>query len=218
VVALAVAAVAFQVFVRGPELRQATEVPAELTAAFEMLDANTDDPAALNPARAELATGQAAAAHGDYDAARAAFEAGDPAAAISGAQAAERSITGASARGQERLLLGGIVGVSLAGFIVVIVVLRRRQVPVPPGIQPGTAALLALDARFAAEPAPEAAPEAGAEPALRPPPRPAPEPASDEASPPEAVGGSGTLGGHPDAPPPPLGEAPSEIEREANGP
>jgi len=47
VVALAVAAVAFQVFVRGPELRQATEVPAELTAAFEMLDANTDDPAAL---------------------------------------------------------------------------------------------------------------------------------------------------------------------------
>lgn len=155
---------------------------------------------------------------GDYDAARAAFEAGDPAAAISGAQAAERSITGASARGQERLLLGGIVGVSLAGFIVVIVVLRRRQVPVPPGIQPGTAALLALDARFAAEPAPEAAPEAGAEPALRPPPRPAPEPASDEAPPPEAVGGSGTLGGHPDAPPPPLGEAPSEIEREANGP
>jgi hypothetical protein len=50
VVVLAVAAVAFQVFVRGPELRQATEVPAELTAAFAMLDANTDDPAALDPA------------------------------------------------------------------------------------------------------------------------------------------------------------------------
>ncbi len=69
---LAVAALAFQVFVRGPEQRQATEVPAALTAAFERLDANTDDPAALDPARAQLATGQAAAAAGDYDAARAA--------------------------------------------------------------------------------------------------------------------------------------------------
>jgi hypothetical protein len=72
VVGLAVAAVAFQVFVRGPELRQATEVPAELTAAFAMLDANTDDPAALDPARAQLATGQAAVAQSDFDAARAA--------------------------------------------------------------------------------------------------------------------------------------------------
>ncbi|HVJ30579.1 MAG TPA: DUF6384 family protein [Gammaproteobacteria bacterium] len=72
VAALAVAAVAFQLFVRGPELRQATEVPAELTAAFAMLDANTDDPAALDPARAQLATGQAAVAQGDFDAARAA--------------------------------------------------------------------------------------------------------------------------------------------------
>ena len=72
VVVLAAAGLWYQFFVHGPALRQATEVPAELTAAFEMLDANTDDPAALNPARAELATGQAAAAHGDYDAARAA--------------------------------------------------------------------------------------------------------------------------------------------------
>jgi len=72
VAALAVAAVAFQVFVRGPELRQATEVPAELTAAFATLDANTDDPAALDPAREQLATGQAAVAQGDFDAARAA--------------------------------------------------------------------------------------------------------------------------------------------------
>jgi uncharacterized protein DUF6384 len=70
VVALALAAGWYQFFVRGPELRQATEVPAALTAAFETLDANTDDPAALNPARAELATGQAAAAHGDFAAAR----------------------------------------------------------------------------------------------------------------------------------------------------
>lgn len=67
---LAVAAVAFQVFVRGPELRQATEVPAALTAAFERLDANTDDPAALDPARGDLATGRAAAAQGDFDAVR----------------------------------------------------------------------------------------------------------------------------------------------------
>src|SRR5690348_1859396 len=42
VAALAIAAVAFQLFVRGPSLRQATEVPAELTAAFATLDANTD--------------------------------------------------------------------------------------------------------------------------------------------------------------------------------
>src|SRR5262245_833313 len=76
---LAVAAVAFQVFVRGPELRQAIEeqrqareAPAALTAAFAELDANTDDPAALDPARADLATGQLAVARGDVDAVRAA--------------------------------------------------------------------------------------------------------------------------------------------------
>jgi hypothetical protein len=72
VVLLAVAAVAFQVFVRGPELRQATDVPEELTAAFATLDANTDDPAALDPGRAALAAGQAAVAQSDFDAARAA--------------------------------------------------------------------------------------------------------------------------------------------------
>jgi hypothetical protein len=72
VVVLALAAGWYQVFVRGPELRQVAEVPAALTAAFEQLDANTDDPAALEPARADLAAGQAAAAHGDFKAARAA--------------------------------------------------------------------------------------------------------------------------------------------------
>jgi hypothetical protein len=72
VVALALAAGWYQLFVRGPSLRQATEVPAALTAAFERLDTNTDDPAALDPARAQLGTGQAAATQGDYDAARAA--------------------------------------------------------------------------------------------------------------------------------------------------
>jgi hypothetical protein len=69
---LAVAAISFQLFVRGPELRQATEVPAELTAAFATLDANTDDATALDAARAELATGQAAVAQGDFATARAA--------------------------------------------------------------------------------------------------------------------------------------------------
>ena len=72
VAALAVAAIAFQLFVRGPALREAAEVPEELTAAFATLDANTDDPAALGPAREQLTTGQAAVERGDFDAARAA--------------------------------------------------------------------------------------------------------------------------------------------------
>jgi hypothetical protein len=71
---LAVAAVAYQVFVRGPELRQATEVPAELTAAYQVIDMISDDPAALELARAQLTAGEAAIAKGDYDAARAAIE------------------------------------------------------------------------------------------------------------------------------------------------
>ena len=74
VVALAVAAVAFQVFVRGPQLRQATEVPAELTAAYQTIDTISDDPAALEAARAQLTAGEAAIAEGDYDAARAAID------------------------------------------------------------------------------------------------------------------------------------------------
>ena len=73
VAVVAVAAIAFQVFVRGPELRQATEVPAELTAAYQAIDAISDDPAALDAARAQLTTGEAAIAQGDYGAARAAI-------------------------------------------------------------------------------------------------------------------------------------------------
>jgi hypothetical protein len=72
IVAVAAAVIALQVFVWGPQARQATEVPAELTAAFATLDANTDDPAALEPARAALATGEAAVGQGDFDGARAA--------------------------------------------------------------------------------------------------------------------------------------------------
>lgn len=74
VVVLAVAAVAFQVLVRGPELRQATEVPAELTAAYQAVDLVSDDPAALDAARAQLTAGEAGIAQGDYDAARAAID------------------------------------------------------------------------------------------------------------------------------------------------
>ncbi len=70
VVAIAVLGVAMQLLVWGPAERQATEVPQQLTAAFAMLDTNTDDPAALDPARAHLATGQVAVAQGDFDAAR----------------------------------------------------------------------------------------------------------------------------------------------------
>jgi hypothetical protein len=70
VAALAVLGVAMQLLVWGPAERQATEVPAQLTAAFAMLDTNTDDAAALEPARAHLATGQAAVEQGDFDAAR----------------------------------------------------------------------------------------------------------------------------------------------------
>jgi hypothetical protein len=74
VAALAVAAVAHQVFVRGPELRQAAEVPVELTAAYEAIDTISDDPAALELARAQLTAGEAAIAQGDYAAAREAID------------------------------------------------------------------------------------------------------------------------------------------------
>jgi hypothetical protein len=72
VAALAVAAIAFQLFVRGPALREATEVPAELASAYAAVDAATDDAAALDLARTQLAAGEAAVAQGDFDAARAA--------------------------------------------------------------------------------------------------------------------------------------------------
>jgi hypothetical protein len=72
-VVVAAAAVAMQLFVWGPQQRQTTEVPAELTAAYQAIDALSDDPAALEAARAQLTTGEAAIAQGDYDAARAAI-------------------------------------------------------------------------------------------------------------------------------------------------
>jgi Family of unknown function (DUF6384) len=74
VVVVAAGALAFQLFVRGPQLRQAAEVPAELSQAYQAVDALTDDPAAMDAARAHLATGEAAIAQGDFDAARAATQ------------------------------------------------------------------------------------------------------------------------------------------------
>jgi len=73
VAVVAVGALAMQLLVWGPAQREATEVPAELTAAYQAIDTLSDDPAALDAARAQLATGQAAIAQGDYDAARAAI-------------------------------------------------------------------------------------------------------------------------------------------------
>jgi hypothetical protein len=62
-----------QLFVWGPQQRQTTEVPAQLTAAYQAIDTISDDPAALEAARAQLTTGEAAIAQGDYGAARAAI-------------------------------------------------------------------------------------------------------------------------------------------------
>jgi hypothetical protein len=91
-----------------------------------------------------------------YDAARAAFEAGDVDAAIADAQQAAEVLSGAPARGQQRLVIGGIVLAALVGLLLLAVLLRRRR------------------------------------PAAR---------------------SIGTLGAHPDAPPPPPGDGPSDVER-----
>jgi hypothetical protein len=69
---LAAAALALQLFVWGPQQRQATEVPAALAAAYAGVDAATDEAAALDLARMHLAAGEAAVAQGDFDGARAA--------------------------------------------------------------------------------------------------------------------------------------------------
>jgi hypothetical protein len=70
VVLLAVAAVSFQLFVRGPELRMARELPADLQGAYQGVTISTQDEGALGDARGLLAAGEAALADGDYPAAR----------------------------------------------------------------------------------------------------------------------------------------------------
>jgi hypothetical protein len=69
VVLLAVAAVSFQLFVRGPQLRVAREMPADLQGAYQGVTISTQDERVLGDARGLLAAGEAALADGDYDAA-----------------------------------------------------------------------------------------------------------------------------------------------------
>jgi hypothetical protein len=118
-----------------------------------------------------------------YDAARAAFEAGDPDGAIAQAQVLEGVLTAASTRGQERLLMGGIVVVALGGLLAFMAD-RRRRAARRADLRPGGAALLALDARFAA---PEASEGSGTLPDH--PDAPLPPPGE---APPDADGGSGS--------------------------
>jgi hypothetical protein len=70
VVLVAVAAVSFQVFVRGPELRMVRELPADLQGAYQGVTISTQDAGVLGDARGLLTAGEAALADGDYAAAR----------------------------------------------------------------------------------------------------------------------------------------------------
>lgn len=70
VVLLAVAALSFQLFVRGPELRMVRELPADLQGAYQGVTISTQDEGVLGDARGLLAAGEAALADGDYAAAQ----------------------------------------------------------------------------------------------------------------------------------------------------
>ena len=122
-----------------------------------------------------------------YDAARGAFESGDLEAAIAQAGSAAATLAGAPALGQERIILGAIVLAALVAVLLFAVLIRRRRARRPIGVEPGTAAFLAMDATFAPG-VPAAA--AAAEP-LQP---------------------SGTLAPDPASPSPPLGEASPDAE------
>jgi hypothetical protein len=67
---IVVAALAFQFFVRGPELRAIEALPADLQSTYQSIVATTDDAGALSDARVTLAAGEAAVARGEYDVAR----------------------------------------------------------------------------------------------------------------------------------------------------
>ena len=69
-VTLAVAALAFQLFVRGPEQRALTELPADLQGAYQGVVISTQNAEALSDARALVAAGEAAVAQRDFDTAR----------------------------------------------------------------------------------------------------------------------------------------------------
>ena len=65
------AALAYQLAVRGPALRAATEVPADLQGAYQGVTVSTSDEVVLGDARTILAAGEAAVAQHDYGKARA---------------------------------------------------------------------------------------------------------------------------------------------------
>jgi len=67
---VAIAALGFQFFVRGPELRAAAEMPADLQGAYNGVVVSTNDETVLGSARSLLASGQAAVAQHDYGEAR----------------------------------------------------------------------------------------------------------------------------------------------------
>jgi hypothetical protein len=65
-----VAALAFQFFVRGPELRAIEALPADLQSTYQSIVATTNDAGALSDARVFLAAGESAVERGDYAVAR----------------------------------------------------------------------------------------------------------------------------------------------------
>ena len=71
-VTVAVAALAFQLFVRGPEQRAIAELPVDLQGAYQGVVISTQNNDVLGDARGLLSAGEAAIADRDYSAARAA--------------------------------------------------------------------------------------------------------------------------------------------------
>jgi hypothetical protein len=67
-----------------------------------------------------------------YEAARAAFQAGELASAVQQAGAAVATVTRAPSLGRERVIIATIVVVALGGFVVFVLVLRRRREPLGP--------------------------------------------------------------------------------------
>jgi len=65
-----VAALGFQLLIRGPELRAIEALPADLQSSYQSIVATTDDAGALSDARGLLAAGEMAVAQREYDVAR----------------------------------------------------------------------------------------------------------------------------------------------------
>ena len=71
-VAVVVAALAFQLLIRGPQLAAIAELPADLQGAYQGIVISTEDPSVLGDARSLLNAGEAAIERRDYTSARAA--------------------------------------------------------------------------------------------------------------------------------------------------